>query len=208
LYSGILARDGREAADKYFDALRPALTERMGAGIASSISDSMLKQGIYGLVGSANESVRAIGQLAQPDAPMPVSATEYALSEIGENLDETGWRVGGWNLGRTAYDLASNLGGNAAPMAIGSLIAPGAGAAAMGVVSGAGALRDAMRQGYSYGEALPYAAMSGLSEAGMGYLLGGIRQLGGVGTRHVVQRLVGKVGNRFARAGLNWGLNA
>ena len=44
LYSGILARDGREAADKYFDALRPALTERMGAGIASSISDSMLKQ--------------------------------------------------------------------------------------------------------------------------------------------------------------------
>ena len=65
-----------------------------------------------------------------------------------------------------------------------------------------------MRQGYSYGEALPYAAMSGLSEAGMGYLLGGIRQLGGVGTRHVAQRLIGKVGNRFARAGLNWGLNA
>ena len=42
----------------------------------------------------------------------------------------------------------------------------------------------------------------------MGYLLGGIRQLGGVGTRHVAQRLIGKVGNRFARAGLNWGLNA
>ncbi len=208
LYSGILARDGREAADKYFDALRPALTERMGAGIASSISDSMLKQGIYGLVGSANESVRAIGQLVQPDEPMPVSATEYALSEIGENLDETGWRVGGWNLGRTAYDLASNLGGNAAPMIIGGLTNPAVGAAAMGVVSGAGALRDSMRQGYSYGEAIPYAAMSGLSEAGMGYFLGGIRQLGGVGTRHMVQRLVGKVGNRFARAGINWGLNA
>ena len=45
LYSGILARDGREAADKYFDALRPVLTERMGTGIANSISDSMLKQG-------------------------------------------------------------------------------------------------------------------------------------------------------------------
>jgi hypothetical protein len=208
LYSGILARDGREAADKYFDALRPVLTERMGTGIANSISDSMLKQGLYGLVGSANESIRALGQLAQPDEPMPVSATEYALSKIGENLDETGWRVGDWNLGRTAYDLSTNLGGNVAPMAIGNLIAPGAGAVAMGVVSGAGALRDAMRQGYSYGEALPYAATSGLSEAGMGYLLGGIRQLGGVGTRHVAQRLIGKVGNRFARAGLNWGLNA
>ena len=208
LYSGILARDGREAADKYFDALRPVLTERMGTGIANSISDSMLKQGLYGLVGSTNESIRALGQLAQPDEPMPVSATEYALSKIGENLDETGWRVGDWNLGRATYDLATNLGGNVAPMAIGNLIAPGAGAVAMGVVSGAGALRDAMRQGYSYGEALPYAAMSGLSEAGMGYLLGGIRQLGGVGTRHVAQRLIGKVGNRFARAGLNWGLNA
>lgn len=208
LYSGILARDGREAADKYFDALRPVLAERMGTGIANSISDSMLKQGLYGLVGSTNESIRALGQLAQPDAPMPVSATEYALSKIGENLDETGWRVGDWNLGRTAYDLATNLGGNVAPMAIGNLIAPGAGAVAMGVVSGAGALRDAMRQGYSYGEALPYAAMSGLSEAGMSYLLGGIRQLGGKGTRHVAQRLIGKVGNRFARAGLNWGLNA
>ena len=208
LYSGILARDGREAADKYFDALRPVLTERMGTGIANSISDSMLKQGLYGLVGSTNESIRALGQLAQPDEPMPVSATEYALSAIGENLDETGWRVGDWNLGRTTYDLATNLGGNVAPMAIGNLIAPGAGAVAMGVVSGAGALRDAMRQGYSYGEALPYAATSGLSEAGMGYLLGGIRQLGGVGTRHVAQRLIGKVGNRFARAGLNWGLNA
>ena len=208
LYSGILARDGREAADKYFDALRPVLTERMGTGIANSISDSMLKQGLYGLVGSANESIRALGQLAQLDAPMPVSATEYALSAIGENLDETGWRVGDWNLGRVTYDLATNLGGNVAPMAIGNLIAPGAGAVAMGVVSGAGALRDAMRQGYSYGEALPYAAMSGLSEAGMGYLLGSIRQLGGVGTRHVAQRLIGKVGNRFARAGLNWGLNA
>lgn len=208
LYSGILARDGREAADKYFDALRPVLTERMGTGIANSISDSMLKQGLYGLVGSANESIRALGQLAQPDAPMPVSATEYALSKIGENLDETGWRVGDWNLGRVTYDLATNLGGNVAPMAIGNLIAPGAGAVAMGVVSGAGALRDAMRQGYSYGEALPYAAMSGLSEAGMSYLLGGIRQLGGKGTRHVAQRLIGKVGNRFARAGLNWGLNA
>lgn len=208
LYSGILARDGREAADKYFDALRPVLTERMGTGIANSISDSMLKQGLYGLVGSTNESIRALGQLAQPDEPMPVSATEYALSKIGENLDETGWRVGDWNLGRTAYDLSTNLGGNVAPMAIGNLIAPGAGAVAMGVVSGAGALRDAMRQGYSYGEALPYAAMSGLSEAGMSYLLGGIRQLGGKGTRHVAQRLIGKVGNRFARAGLNWGLNA
>lgn len=208
LYSGILARDGREAADKYFDALRPVLTERMGTGIANSISDSMLKQGLYGLVGSTNESIRALGQLAQPDEPMPVSATEYALSKIGENLDETGWRVGDWNLGRVTYDLATNLGGNVAPMAIGNLIAPGAGAVAMGVVSGAGALRDAMRQGYSYGEALPYAAMSGLSEAGMSYLLGGIRQLGGKGTRHVAQRLIGKVGNRFARAGLNWGLNA
>src|SRR5699024_12821156 len=55
---------------------------------------------------------------------------------------------------RPAYDLSTNLGGNVAPMAIGNLIAPGAGAVAMGVVSGAGALRDAMRQGYSYGEAL------------------------------------------------------
>ena len=208
LYSGILAHDGREAADKYFDALRPVLAERMGTGIASSISDSMLKQGLYGLIGSTNESIRALGQLAQPDAPMPVSATEYALSEIGENLDETGWRVGDWNLGRTTYDLATNLGGNVAPMAIGNLIAPGAGAAAMGVVSGAGAFRDAMRQGYSYGEALPYALASGASEVGMGYLLGGIRQLGGKGTRHVAQRLIGKVGNRSARAGLNWSLTA
>ena len=208
IYSGLLAREGKEAADAYLAALRPQLSAREGESIADAASDSMLKQGAYGLSGSFLESMRALGQLAQPDAPMPVSATEYALSEIGENLDETGWRVGNWNLGRTAYDLATNLGGNAAPMIIGSLTNPAVGAAAMGVVSGAGALRDAMRQGYSYGEALPYAAMSGLSEAGMGYLLGGIRQLGGVGTRHVVQRLVGKVGNRFARAGLNWALNA
>ena len=208
IYSGLLAREGKEVADAYLAALRPKLSAREGESIANEASDSMLKQGIYGLSGSFLESMRALGQLAQPDAPMPVSATEYALSAIGENLDETGWRVGDWNLGRVTYDLATNLGGNVAPMAIGNLIAPGAGAVAMGVVSGAGALRDAMRQGYSYGEALPYAAMSGLSEAGMGYLLGGIRQLGGVGTRHVAQRLIGKVGNRFARAGLNWGLNA
>ena len=208
IYSGLLAREGKEVADAYLAALRPQLSAREGESIANEASDSMLKQGIYGLSGSFLESMRALGQLAQPDAPMPVSATEYALSAIGENLDETGWRVGDWNLGRTAYDLSTNLGGNVAPMAIGNLIAPGAGAVAMGVVSGAGALRDAMRQGYSYGEALPYAAMTGLSEASMSYLLGGIRQLGGVGTRHVVQRLVGKVGNRFARAGLNWGLTA
>ena len=208
IYSGLLAREGKEVADAYLAALRPKLSAREGESIANEASDSMLKQGIYGLSGSFLESMRALGQLAQPDAPMPVSATEYALSKIGENLDETGWRVGDWNLGRVTYDLATNLGGNVAPMAIGNLIAPGAGAVAMGVVSGAGALRDAMRQGYSYGEALPYAAMSGLSEAGMSYLLGGIRQLGGKGTRHVAQRLIGKVGNRFARAGLNWGLNA
>ena len=208
IYSGLLAREGKEVADAYLAALRPKLSAREGESIANEASDSMLKQGIYGLSGSFLESMRALGQLAQPDAPMPVSATEYALSKIGENLDETGWRVGDWNLGRTAYDLSTNLGGNVAPMAIGNLIAPGAGAVAMGVVSGAGALRDAMRQGYSYGEALPYAAMSGLSEAGMSYLLGGIRQLGGKGTRHVAQRLIGKVGNRFARAGLNLSLNA
>ena len=208
IYSGLLAREGKEVADAYLAALRPKLSAREGENIANAASDSMLKQGIYGLSGSFKESIRALGQLAQPDEPMPVSATEYALSAIGENLDETGWRVGDWNLGRTAYDLATNFGGNAAPMAIGNLIAPGAGAVAMGVVSGAGALRDAMRQGYSYGEALPYAAMTGLSEASMSYLLGGIRQLGGKGTRHVAQRLIGKVGNRFARAGLNLSLNA
>ncbi len=208
IYSGLLAREGKEVADAYLAALRPKLSAREGENIANAASDSMLKQGIYGLSGSFKESMRALGQLAQPDEPMPVSATEYALSAIGENLDETGWRVGDWNLGRTAYDLATNFGGNAAPMAIGNLIAPGAGAVAMGVVSGAGALRDAMRQGYSYGEALPYAAMTGLSEASMSYLLGGIRQLGGKGTRHVAQRLIGKVGNRFARAGLNLSLNA
>ena len=208
IYSGLLAREGKEVADAYLAALRPKLSAREGENIANAASDSMLKQGIYGLSGSFKESMRALGQLVQPDEPMPVSATEYALSAIGENLDETGWRVGDWNLGRTAYDLATNFGGNAAPMAIGNLIAPGAGAVAMGVVSGAGALRDAMRQGYSYGEALPYAAMTGLSEASMSYLLGGIRQLGGKGTRHVAQRLIGKVGNRFARAGLNLSLNA
>ena len=208
IYSGLLAREGKEVADAYLAALRPKLSAREGESIANEASDSMLKQGIYGLSGSFLESMRALGQLAQLDAPMPVSATEYALSAIGENLDETGWRVGDWNLGRVTYDLATNLGGNVAPMAIGNLIAPGAGAVAMGVVSGAGALRDTMRQGYSYGEALPYAAMTGLSEASMSYLLGGIRQLGGKGTRHVAQRLIGKVGNRSARAGLNLSLNA
>ena len=71
IYSGLLAREGKEVADAYLAALRPKLSAREGESIANEASDSMLKQGIYGLSGSFLESMRALGSSCSRMNPCP-----------------------------------------------------------------------------------------------------------------------------------------
>jgi hypothetical protein len=80
-----------------------------------------------------------------------------------------------------------------------------AGAATMGLSSAGGAYQQALNAGYSKEQARNYALLSGASEAGMEYLLGGISKLGGEIPQQVIKNMVSGVDNAIARAAITLG---
>lgn len=96
--------------------------------------------------------------------------------------------------------------------AVGSAIAAAApkigaavGSTAMGLSAAGGAYQQALNAGYSKEQARNYAALSGASEIGLEYLLGGISKLGGEIPQSVIKEIVGGVDNAIARAAITLG---
>ncbi len=67
------------------------------------------------------------------------------------------------------------------------------GATFMGLYSAGGHYGEAVRMGYSIGDARVYSTVSGIAEAGMQYLLGGITYLGGIAVNSIAGSIIGSI---------------
>ena len=216
LYNYHYATEGPERAQQYLDNLQTTLSDRMGEDFSEQVKDSTWKQYLFGAAAGLTNAVESTQNLFSKEDYIPLSPYQYASAKIREDLADTGPVLpgvpGGASMGQVAFDLV-NTTANMVPSILLSTAAnavlPGSGAfvgaATMGLSSAGGAYQQALNAGYSKEQSRAYAALSGASEAGMEYLLGGISKLGGEIPQKVLNDMVRGVDNAIAKAALTIG---
>lgn len=171
-------------AEEYLDRLAEELNRRWGETQGKNVRDIENPVGrtvATGLFGVASGLDRFAGGIKQNfyGEQLPTSPTQFASGYIREDLADTGPKLFGHSLGQIGFDLA-NTAGNMAPSILASAaLGPAAGAATTFASSGGNAYGEALAQGYDQRSARAYGILSGASEAGLQYALGGISALGG-----------------------------
>ena len=163
---------------------------QVGSKIAESISGNPALEGLYAVTSGMGQYAEDLNSLRYTTA-QPPTANAYAAGEIRSNINWGPEIIKGQNLGQSLFDLGQTTGrllpsivlGKAAgaPQQMGSILT--------GVSSMGGARAQALRDGYSAGEALVYGAVNGVLEGGLEYALGGISTLG----KGRASKLLGKI---------------
>lgn len=189
IYNYLLAKDGKETADKFLSEIEESLNSRMGAFLAENIEESQpfLKNLAYltSSIGSGIEQSRSgFKQLVSNDKLATPTST-YTSQYLSDNLG---------TVGKTLYQTGSTIGNMLPSIAVSMLTgSPGIGAATLGVSAAGNAYGEALLEGYEPGEARLYSALIGASEAGLQYVLGGISKLSGAAN------LTGKIAAKAAQ---------
>ena len=191
IYNYYYATEGKEAAQRYLDSIQEELNQRKAGAIYEGMAGNTAVQIVYGgAVGfdQFNSGMKNVFNFR--DDYIPVSADQYAGGMVREDLKDAGPKLpdwmGGASLGQMAYDVV-NTSANMAPSILASaavgLINPVAGKwvgnALMSGSAAGNAYQQALRDGYSKGEARVYSTMVGASELVMEKFVGGIEGLGG-----------------------------
>lgn len=184
LYDYFVGKGDTTAAAEYLDQLHETVNKRLGEAKAKEIRDeeNPVLRGVgtamYG-VGAGLDSFGGGLQQAFSKERIPTSPMAFGSEYIREDLADTGPKIFGQSLGQIGFDLA-NTAGNMAPSILASAaLGPAAGAATTFASSGGNAYGEALAQGYDQRSARAYGILSGASEAGLQYALGGISALGG-----------------------------
>ena len=188
IYNYLLAKDGKETADKFLSEIEESLNSRMGEFLAENIEDSQpfLKNLAYltSSIGSGIEQSRSgFKQLVSNDKLATPTST-YTSQYLSDNLG---------TVGKTLYQTGSTIGNMLPSIAVSMLTgSPAIGAATLGVSAAGNAYGEALNDGYEPGQARMYSALIGASEAALQYLLGGISKLSGVAN------VTGKIASKAA----------
>ena len=179
LKESLNARKGRawrKEADSYF--------EKLGVGAQAG-----LEQFVSGIEGALNFSGRYI----------PTKPSQYAAQEIRQELTQDANY-----LGRLGFDVV-NTGANMLPSIAASAITgnPTIGAVTLGASAGGNSYQEMINQGYSQGQAYTYGILTGVSEAALQKVMGGIGALGGTSSK--IATAVGSLKNGVAKFALRWG---
>ena len=185
LYNYIYATKGKEEAQKFLELIQDKINQSQGKYYASQITSiesdfvRALAEGVYGLGAGVDQFDSGVKQFLTNEEK-PASATQYASEEIRNSL-------GGF--GKHAYSAAVTV-GNMLPSiliskglgaaGVATKVAQGAGSLSMGFSSAGNAYGQALKEGYSEGQARSYGVLVGASEALLQNLIGGIGSLGGV----------------------------
>ena len=184
MYYYLLGTQGIDKAMEYLDDTTEVLNSRAGAIRAKNIQDAngfteFFLSGLLAVEAGAEQWATGVGQ-AITGKVLPTSATQYASGEISNDLSV---------LGKYAYSAANTV-GNMLPSILiskgigaagfGTKVAQGVGSAALGLSAGGNAYGEAVKAGYSEGQAKAYGVLVGASEAALQNLIGGIGSLGGV----------------------------
>ena len=206
-YNYLLAKEGERPAQAYLDYLEDELNRRRGVEQAEAVRGidgpirRTLMTGAYSVTAGLEQGLGGIAQgLTREQLPLP--ASQYGSAAIREDLADS-------SVGRAAYDLTTTA-ANMLPMMGVSALTAGLGApaaaaqiagnATMALSVGGNAYRDALAEGYTEEQARDYSIVSGLSEAGLQYLLGGVSALGGRVTGNIAQRAVENIRHAAGRA--------
>ena len=212
IYNYYYAKDGKETAQKYLDSIQETLNHREATKMFSNMEDKTLLEMAFGVVAGLDQFESGSKNLFNTeDDYIPHSAVQIASSMVREDLADFGqtlpdW-LGGASLGQVAYDTVTTS-ANMAPsiltsMAVG-MINPLAGeiigTSLMGASAAGNAYQEALNMGAEKGQARAYSVLTGASEAGLQYLLGGIGKLGGKLSGNAVTKMLNGVDKAFFRA--------
>lgn len=219
LYNYYYAMGGANTAQKYLDAINLDLNNRSGKAIAEKVEGNFLGQmalaGQAGLdqFGSGIASLVNDGEITDPSKLQ--FAAQYAREDLADtdlkwyNIKEGQWKdqkILGNSLGQVAFDAVNTTGNmlpsiatSAAIGAVSKTAGAWAGAILMGSSAAGNAYQDMLNQGYTQEQAASYGVLSGLSEATLEKVLGGITALGGGGLTKTVTANLSKADNVLAR---------
>ena len=189
IYNYLLAKDGKETADKFLSEIEESLNSRMGAFLAENIEDSQpfLKNLAYitSSIGSGIEQARSGYRQLVSNEKIATPTSTYTSQYLSDNLG---------TVGKTLYQTGSTIGNMLPSIAVSMLTGSSAiGAATLGVSAAGNAYGEALNDGYEPGQARMYSALIGASEAALQYLLGGISKLSGVAN------VTGKIASKAAQ---------
>lgn len=230
---------GDAASQEYLDFLRDELNRREGQYEAEQVRDTGnygpfgkvgrgVVTGLYGVAAGLDQAASGARQTAEnifgEGDKLPTSSLQYGSSYIGQDLEDTGAKIGSFNLSKAGYDVINTTanmlpsilasyatggiaGGLGAGTKAASLLSRAAGGAAMATSVYGNAYNQALQDGYTKEQANAYGLLSAASETGLQYALGGITALGGTVTNSVGQKLVANISSpavqALARVGIN-----
>lgn len=189
IYNYLLAKDGKETADKFLSEIEESLNSRMGAFLAENIEDSQpfLKNLAYitSSIGSGIEQSRSGYRQFVSNEKIATPTSTYTSQYLSDNLG---------TVGKTLYQTGSNIGNMLPNIAIAMITGqPIAGDISMGISAAGNAYGQALLDGRNEGEARLYSTIIGAFEAGLQHALGGISKLSGAAN------LTGKIAAKAAQ---------
>ena len=203
IYYYLLGTKGDAAANEFKSLLDDELNRRIGTAQAEQaeiLGTAGVLPFVAGVESSYAGAAQALLAALGSEKTVPRSPYQYAYQAWRERIaqqenNKIGLRGIANDLGYTVgnmlpgMELSAAMGGLGAP----SKLASALGSGSIGLSSGGNAYREGRDMGYSHNEAITYGALTGASEAGLQYLLGGVSKLGaGV--------MSGKVGNVVSKA--------
>ena len=203
IYYYLLGTKGDAAANEFKSLLDDELNRRIGAAQAEQaeiLGTAGVLPFVAGVESSYAGAAQALLAALGSEKTVPRSPYQYAYQAWRERIaqqenNKIGLRGIANDLGYTVgnmlpgMELSAAMGGLGAP----SKLASALGSGSIGLSSGGNAYREGRDMGYSHNEAITYGALTGASEAGLQYLLGGVSKLGAGVTS-------GKVGNVVSKA--------
>ena len=199
IYNYYLAKEGKEKASEYLSAIEGDLTARQATGIVDNIGDNGLLKVVFNVAANVeNYFVGMKNLIAEEDYYAP-TASQLASNELSGTFDTV--------FGQVMYDLAGSIGYMLPSILVGNVLGGAIGTASMGLSAMGNAKAEMINLGYSKEQATAYGVLVGASEAGLQYVLGGISSLGGKASGGLIQKVLTKVDNAFARTAIKLGGN-
>lgn len=179
IYFYLLSSQGKEAAKRYIDLLSDTLNARIGEENAKVLQDNDLGglvAPVAGAYGAVEGTMNLIGGVLGKESP--TSAMQQTSRAVRGNLSGVEGTL--YDLAYTAGNMAPSMAISAATVGLGApgQIASALGSATFGTSAAGNKYKQALDEGYSQDQALSYGLLTGASEAGLQYVLGGISKLG------------------------------
>lgn len=194
-------KNGTSIAKIYENYLANEINKREGAAKAEQImhrENDILKVAGYGTQALKGGLDTALTDISQSLGGNRIDSTSKHASDIlGQDVNENGSY-----LARIGFAAAQSTGAMLPGLAT-SVVNPAFGAMVFGTTSGMSAYQEKLDEGWNPNDAAAYGALTGASEAGLQYLLGGIGILGDTPAYTAIKASMPKISNALVRASAN-----